>query len=304
MLTLTSGVAECTLHPAIGGSIGSWSIAGQDILRSASAEAVAAADPLGMASFPLVPYSNRIGHARFEWRGRTIELQPNFAPEPHSIQGVGWKTEWTLGECMTESGVLTLHHDGDAHWPWPFVAEQRVVLEGYSLGLSLTARNLADEEAPLAFGHHLYFENAGALLRFQAESVWINDDNSLPTSRVRPAGQYDFSTLATIAECVIDHCYDGIVGTVDIAWSRRTIALEIEMSPSLSAAVVYIPEGGAAFCFEPVANTTNALNRPDMPLMPTIEPGGSFEATVTLRAVPFLIGAARRTPDARASGQE
>jgi galactose mutarotase-like enzyme len=41
------------------------------MLRTASAEAIAAHDPLGMASFPLVPYSNRIADARFGWAGQT-----------------------------------------------------------------------------------------------------------------------------------------------------------------------------------------------------------------------------------------
>ena len=32
------------------------------------------------ASYPLVPYSNRLGYRRFRWRGRTYTTAPNWPP--------------------------------------------------------------------------------------------------------------------------------------------------------------------------------------------------------------------------------
>jgi aldose 1-epimerase len=91
LVELRSGDARCVLYPAIGGSIAGWSIGDQHMLKRASDEDVTAVDPLRMASFPLVPYSNRIGHGRFDWDGHAVGITPNFPPEPHAIHGVGWK---------------------------------------------------------------------------------------------------------------------------------------------------------------------------------------------------------------------
>ena len=59
-------------------------------LRRTDGTAIETDDPLQFASFPLVPFSNRIADGRFEWDGEQIEIDPNFAPEPHAIHGVGW----------------------------------------------------------------------------------------------------------------------------------------------------------------------------------------------------------------------
>jgi aldose 1-epimerase len=54
----------------------------------------------------------------------------------------------------------------------------------------------------------------------------------------------------------------------------------------LGSAVVYSRRGLDAFCFEPVAHVSNALNRPnDASSMPTVAAGESFTASIRLRAI-------------------
>ena len=55
----TRGAARCDILPQVGGSIGAWSVNGQEMLRTASKPDIAARDPYATAGFPLVPYSNR-----------------------------------------------------------------------------------------------------------------------------------------------------------------------------------------------------------------------------------------------------
>src|SRR5258708_3581235 len=88
-MILEQGASRCEILPQLGGSIASWCLHGQPLLRTASAASLAAADPLGMASFPLVPYSNRIANASFMWEGSAVTLRRNFLPEVHAIHGVG-----------------------------------------------------------------------------------------------------------------------------------------------------------------------------------------------------------------------
>ncbi len=129
-LTLTQGAARCVLLPQVGGSIGAWSVSGQDMLRAAGEAAVAACDPYATAGFPLVPYSNRIAEGRFEWGGKPLQLTRNFPPEPHAIHGVGFERPWQVAMRGAAAAELTYRHRPDAGWPFAFEARQRVTLEG------------------------------------------------------------------------------------------------------------------------------------------------------------------------------
>lgn len=285
ILEIAAGDSLCRIAPALGGSLLGWQVAGQPMLRSASEHEFLAGDRLGLASFPLVPYSNRIGNAVFHLGGARISLTANFPPEPHAIHGTGWEDAWEVTARTENAATLELHHAGDCRWPWPFVARQEIAVGPGQLTLGLSATNLADEAVPLAFGHHPYFDSAGASLQFEAGSIWLNGADMLPTGREEVSGSFDFNSAAPLGERQIDHCYSGWDGRARIAWLDRALALEI--ASDLPAAVVYIPRGGDRFCFEPVPHSNDALNRSDaMPPAPTIAPGESFTAQIALRAVP------------------
>jgi aldose 1-epimerase len=283
---LVQGESRCDILPGVGGSIGGWTVGGQQMLRTAGAAAIAAANPFGMASFPLVPYSNRIGNGTFEWDGRPVSLLQNFPPEPHAIHGVGFERRWECLACSSDSAHLRLIHRADAAWPWPFEARQRITIAERELTLDLTAVNLAPRPVPLAFGHHPYFPLSGAVLTFRARGVWLSGEDGLPRERVKPTGNFDYSKGAPVERGDLDHCFTGWTGPASIAWPDKPLALEISASWALPCAVVCIRKETDDFCFEPVPHINNALNLPDWePAMPIIAPGEAFRATIRFRAV-------------------
>jgi aldose 1-epimerase len=285
MLLLECGAARCVVHPDIGGALGSWSIGDQNMLHAAAPVDVASGDPLRMSSFPLVPYSNRIGMAQFMWDGAQVSVEPNFAPEPHAIHGIGWRRRWDIKEQSASRVTLAYTHQPDANWPWAHTAEQVIDLTSSGLTLTLRARNDHSASVPLAFGHHPYFDAQGARLTFLAASVWMSGDDALPTVPVIPQGDFDFAAGADVQDRALDHCFAGWTEATQISWSDRPFALDISATPNLSAAVVYIPRDGDAFCFEPVPHINNALNMPDHgPAMPFVAPGVWFEAQIVMRA--------------------
>lgn len=285
-LILQHGLDRCELFPQVGGSIGGWTVHGQEMLRAASAAAVSAYDPFGMASFPLVPYSNRIANGEFEWNGNGFALTRNFPPEPHAIHGVGFERPWVCAARSADSALLTLNHRPDGAWPWPFEARQRITLAERELSLELSAVNLAPHPVPLAFGHHPYFPRRGAQLRFDARSVWLVGGNGLPSEPAVVAGRFDFSKGAPVEELEVDHCFTGWSGPARISWQDKPLALEVTASAALGSAVVYIHNGAEGFCFEPVPHINNALNlRAHEPAMPVVAPGESFCAGIRFRAV-------------------
>src|SRR5690349_784157 len=96
-VTIRRGDMTVDVVPA-GGGVARWSSVRDgrlfDWLRPATPSDVARGNPLGMASFPLVPFSNRIRDGRLRFEGRTIEIPLNFPPERHALHGHGWQRPW------------------------------------------------------------------------------------------------------------------------------------------------------------------------------------------------------------------
>ena len=286
ILTLSHGTGRCDLIPSLGGSIAAWTVNGQEMMRSASDFSIATNDPFGMASFPLVPYSNRIGNGRFEWDGKRYALARNFPPEPHTIHGVGFERPWQVRARAADSVTLALYHRPGASWPFAFEAQQRVTLSDGALAIEMSAVNLADRAVPLAFGHHPYFPRGGAVLKFRAQGVWLVGDDGLPSLLVKPFDKFDYSNATSVARGEIDHCFVGWDRMAEIAWPDRRLALEITASEALPCAVVCIRSDIGGFCFEPVPHNNDALNRQGRDYaMPVIAPGKAFTASIVFRAV-------------------
>src|SRR5512133_3651317 len=97
---LTAGALRVEIAPAVGGSLarfdGGWRDGPRqgrvDWLRPAGEEGLQRRDPLAMASFPLVPFCNRIRNGRASFEGREIHFPPNHPAQasPHPLHGLGW----------------------------------------------------------------------------------------------------------------------------------------------------------------------------------------------------------------------
>src|SRR4051794_38651630 len=78
LMQLSAGSVRLVLAPELGGSIAALyderSGARFDWLRSATDDALARHDPFSMASFPLLPWCNRIRHGRAHFGGRDIAI--------------------------------------------------------------------------------------------------------------------------------------------------------------------------------------------------------------------------------------
>jgi aldose 1-epimerase len=283
---LTCGDDVCCVAPYLGGSITQWTVQGQAMLRTMPPNRSALGDPYQAASFPLVPYSNRIANARFQWNDKFMELARNFLPEPHAIHGVGLAMPWQVEAQDDSSILLSFLHEPGAGWPWAFHARQKITLSEGRLDVALRVENLESDPVPLAFGHHPYLPSENAYLQFASRAVWSQGDNGLPETLIKPEGIFDFSRMAPVARADIDHCFAGWGRTAKVSWPGKPWALEIHASEGLDNAVVCIRRDENVFCFEPVPHMINAINMiaPDS-AMPVVAPHKYFDASIQFRAV-------------------
>ncbi|NJS14363.1 MAG: aldose 1-epimerase [Sphingopyxis sp.] len=273
LLRLAARDIELLLTPERGGGVAAFRWRGIDVMRPA----LPGDSPLGLASFPLVPFSNRIAQGRFTADERQLALTPNLPgiDQPHAIHGFGWQSPWSVTE-RSPTQVRLVHHYEGAEWPWPYRAEQHFRLEdgGFWHGLSL--RNDGGTPMPAGLGLHPYFPRAGRTLDLKIDGRWDVDDTCLPTGWTALAQQPDW-----LGSGPMDHVFTGRSGPISLRWPGRRLI--IRPADDLRFSVVYAPVGADYFCVEPVSHLTDAVNRPEdaaVTGLRWLDPGATWSTSV------------------------
>ena len=271
---LHAGALRLALRPDLGGCIAGFWHRGLSVLRSDEPAALTA--PRASASFPLVPYSNRLGYRKFRWKGHDHTTQPNFGDHPHSLHGVGWQRPWEIVSSSALEVVLRLRHAGDADWPFAFEASQYFTLTPQSMSVQMVFINTAEIAQPVGVGWHPYFpKRTRSRLHIELSDRWDCDATQLPVRKVaQPGIDSDVSHLD------FDNCFDGWSGPARI----RDEKFSLQLTSSLRYLVVYTPQDRDYFCVEPVSHVSNAIHMADPAAhgLRTVAPGESFEAWMKL----------------------
>ena len=276
---LRAGAQRLALRPDIGGCVAGLWHGSLPVLRSV--EPADVEGPRLAGSFPLVPYSNRLGYRRFRWQGADYTTQPNFPDNPHSLHGVGWHRPWQVLSCTAAEAVLRLEHAPDGDWPFAFEARQVFTLDEAGLLSTLSMTNRADRPVPAGLGWHPYFpKRARSRLHVELTDRWESDPaTQLPTRRVPQPG-----IDADVAHLDFDHCFEGWQGAARLRDER----LRVTLTSSLPYLVVYTPPLKDIYCVEPVSHVSNAIHmaEPARHGLRTLQPGETFEAWMRIDVAP------------------
>ncbi len=251
-LTLQHGALRLDVNPLHGGSVlGLW----HDELAILRPTPVGATHAGQMAAFPLVPYSNRIGHNAFVWQGVRHTTQNGFDDGPHALHGVGFMRRWQVLAQTASSLELCLEHPGDADWPFSFVAVQQLALHDHGMRVGLSLRNTDARVQPAGLGWHPYFvRRAGAeLMGAGVHTQWLCGTDLLPTEAVQQPG-----LSGAVAGQALDHCFSG-----GDRFGFSDEALSVELRASSAHWVVFTPPERDFFCIEPVTHVNNAVQMAD-----------------------------------------
>jgi aldose 1-epimerase len=263
LLTLSAGEALLRLAPSIGGSIADWWRGDTPLMRPLEPGALEGRDARGMASYPLVPVSNRIARNRFSFAGLTHHLPALLNGQ--SIHGAGWQLPWTVTDSSASAATLTLRYLGGPLWPFAFQSTQRFDLTPDALACTIAIRNDAEHPAPLAFGLHPFFPRTPQIrLYFAARHVWLHDDSDkIPRERVEVPPEWDHRHGLAVGAVTLDHCFAGWNGLGRIVYPEHDLAIAIAADPAFGHLIVFVPAGRDFFAFEPVSNMTDGINRID-----------------------------------------
>lgn len=281
LIRLEVGDTSLVIAPAAGGGIAALRWQGADVMRPADGDALANLDPLGLSSFPLVPWSNRIANGCFTWNGREVRLPRNFGDHPHSIHGHGWQRPWTVEAQDAASLTLAYEHAPDK-WPWAYRAEQRFDVERDGFTVRLSVENRSDMAMPAGLGHHPYYLKTPAMrLHAHLDGWWQTDEFIMPTAYVEEARD-DWSDKLH-APTTTDNVFSGWDGTARIEWPERGVALTMTADEAARWMVVYSPPDQPIACIEGVTHPTDPFNDPAHPGLKVLEPGETFALVTRFR---------------------
>lgn len=287
---LHSGSLELALNPSIGGSIACFDWLGDGcrrhpLMRGCHSGSI---NVLEAASFPLVPFVNRIRGSRFTFRGREVVLSPNMAGDPNMLHGQGWLNHWTLLSSTEREAELAFDHAA-GEWPWAYAARQHFALDAEGLSVHLSCLNTSIEPMPCGLGQHPYFHcGPGTVLDTDVTHAWDIDGHVLPTAKVPASGRFDLSQRKVCGQG-LDHGFGGWGGTArlsDPAWPAELVM----SSPDAGFFQLFSPVEGGLFVAEPVSHANAALNEaedrwPDLGLR-VLDPGEEMSLTMRIEVRP------------------
>jgi aldose 1-epimerase len=274
LIELRMGKRRALLAPHIGGAIAAfYDLAERDArihwLRPASPEALAARNPLGMASFPLLPYCNRLRDARFVFNGETVDLSRDGNAFDHALHGHAWRRPWTVVKTTASAVELSLRHEpGEEpahHWPYAYEATQRIELtDAGDLQVTLTIHNLADKPMPFGMGHHPYYPRTPSTqIHTGVRAMWHATQDLLPTALAAHESvdmlASDEGMLANAFD--LDNNFAGWSRSATIKWPDENRSVTLTADAAFAHMVLYAPAAHPdLLCVEPVSNTVDFLN--------------------------------------------
>jgi aldose 1-epimerase len=277
------------LVPGLGGGVAEWSWAGPDGPVHLWRPWNGTGDLYTLASFAMLPWTNRISRGGFEHAGQWQAMAPNRAGEPYPIHGDGWLQAWTLtrpSDHVAEMRLDSRNHGGN---PYAYEALQRFELRPGGLVQTLSVTHRGAAPLPYGLGLHPWFPRTQATrLQAHVNGVWLSGSDPIPTrcSNVFPPG-WDLNDGADMNGTLIDNAYTDWDGRATIRWPERRLALQMTMLPldtprgpvAPSYCLVYRPPAGPAFCFEPITQPIDAFHLEGRPGLVTLAEG----QTLTMR---------------------
>ncbi len=261
-LVLEAGDVRAVVATAIGGRVASFALRGRELIVTEGY------GPIQWGCYPMVPFAGRVRRGRFEFRGRTYELETNMPP--HAIHGDVLDRPWRVDDARALSIEL------GPRWPFHGRVVQRFDVEPDRFRATLELQ--ADEPMPASIGWHPWFRRLAGhadgggdtdterplVLDFQPDSMFERDADGIPSGR-----------LVAPKPRPWDDCFTDLRADPRLTWPGF---VEVTIRSSCRYWVVY-DETPHAICVEPQTAPPDALN-----LGPTIvEPGAPLVATMEWR---------------------
>jgi aldose 1-epimerase len=292
---LARGDLRVEIDPDFGGRVtGFWSETDRgrfDWLTRTPEQGRDVETPHKAGMFPLVPFSNRIKDARFNFAGETHVLEASETGKPHAIHGHGCRDAWRVMSRRESAATLQTQHDG-TDWPAAYAVTQRFDLRARDLVVHLIVDNHGPGPMPVGLGWHPFFPlNGGCEIQATFKTVWPATKDSIPEGP-RPLPEDLDLSKGLAPPPGLDTGFGGWERRAVITWPGMGRGLAINATGPLDYVILYTPKGRNFFCLEPVSHPINAINMDNAAGpersgggMHVLKSGGRFGVSLSLRPI-------------------
>ena len=281
------------LVPSLGGGVAAWQLEREhgavlDLWRPWDGRNP---DRYALASFAMLPWSNRISGGGFEHGGQFQRIAPNRVGEPYPIHGDGWLQPWALTQPDQDTLVIALESRRFGGNPYAYRATQTFQLLEGGLNQSVSVTHLGESPLPYGLGLHPWFPRTPQTrLQAAVQGVWLSGADPLPTVHTTdlPA-TWDLNSGLDVNGTLVDNAFTGWSGLGRIEWPEHRLRLEMRVPAVQDAGqhdgycLLYRPPAGPAFCFEPVTHPIDAFHVPGHPGLRVLRAGESLTLQVQWR---------------------
>jgi aldose 1-epimerase len=236
------------------------------------------------ASFPLVPFGNRVEHNGFTLEGQDYRFLPN-SSDPLYVHGDGWLADWDIEEAGRAAVSLSLRHVPCAFSPYDYSASMAISLQANEVTLHLSVRHEGDRPQLYGLGQHPFFARTEKTrLTARAQSVWSERDGHLPDRNCPLPEALDFSAPGLLPHRFVNNAFAGWNGHATIEWPELGLAADIDAGPIHDIYMLYMPVARSDFfCFEPMTHLPNAHHMPGYAGLRRLTAGDAMSSTMTIR---------------------
>ena len=273
-IVLRAGPYSAALAPEAGGRLTRLSWQGLDDARELIVpfNSDQPFDPFNWpkaGAFAMLPFSNRLAGAKFEWVRRTIHLQQT-PGTGYAMHGFGHRKAWQVADTSLSEATLQYRHAaGDAGWPWSFEATQRVRLTQDDVTVNISLTNTSAESMPAGLGWHpfhplhpLYANRQGIEPGLQVRAQHMHDVGSDGLAVIRPG--------ASGADAIIFDVDTTQPQTTAFEEWRGGVTLPLDQEHEVCIAstgcahlLLHVPQQPGSICVEPVTLLPGALHHYD-----------------------------------------
>ena len=260
IITLQNNKIKLDLLPEVGGRISSLICDDFHFLRPIPLHNLKSLHLFKGGSFPLVPFSNRIKNAKFNFNELEYNLNQNAFP--HAIHGHGYLSEWSIVERSNASAKIIYRHQPDElGWPWSYEITQSIHLNNFSCIIELKLTNSSNSIMPFGFGIHPFFNfNDEIRLKFFASREWDGQPEDFPTKTKAIENNFNIRNGRALWKNEKTVCYENFAGKVKIIWPYKKKKITMKVDKIFNHLIVHVPKGEEYFCIEPVSHPTDGFN--------------------------------------------
>ena len=213
-------------------------------------------------AFVMLPFTNRLDPAQFEWQGRQVNLV-NGSSSGQGLHGFGHRSDWKIVDSSDSHVALEWNHSvSSSEWPWVFHAKLAYSVSALGLSVALSVCNADISSMPVSLGWHPFIP---------LQSLDVSETNRLKfyASRMHDIGLDGLGMALLSKEVSVQHvftmdgktacttAYECFAGDVEI-FLEKNLCLKL-MSQHAPHLLVHRPKELPFVCVEPIGSLPGAL---------------------------------------------